>query len=95
MTNRFVLGIAAALFVLAVGSVVGTACGLQDSYNDERGTGDAPVGDRDDSPAEVLNMPNGAPNVYMKCDGHGHRVYVATHTEHRQSLVVIDDPNCV
>lgn len=95
MTNRFTLIVAAALFTLAVGSVIGTACTVKDDYDDRHGIGDAPVGDRDDSPAEVLNMPDGAPNVYMKCDGHGHRVYVATHTEHRQSLVVIDDPTCV
>lgn len=67
-----------------------------DPYNDERGTGDAPVADSPnrDAEAEIINMPNGFPNLATKCDGHGHRVYVATHTEQRQQIAVIEDEGC-
>jgi hypothetical protein len=69
-------------------------CGIQDEFNDDRGTGDAPTGDKDDSPAAVINMPNNFANVAHKCDGHGHRVYVSTHTAQAKQIAVIDDPSC-
>jgi hypothetical protein len=61
------------------------------AVNDARGRGDAPVGSKDDAPAEVINFPDQFANVAHKCDGHGHRVYSTT----RQApVVVIDDPSC-
>ena len=73
--------------VLALG-LAATGC---NAVNDARGRGDAPVGSKDDSPAEVINFPDQFANVAHKCDGHGHRVYSTT----RQAApVVIDDPSC-
>jgi hypothetical protein len=62
------------------------------TFNNARGLGDAPVGRRDDSPAEVINMPNRFPNIATKCDGHGHRIYVNTRTA--GNITVIGDPTC-
>jgi hypothetical protein len=70
---------------------LGLAAGGCNARNDARGRGDAPVGNYDDSAAEVINFPDQFANVAHKCDGHGHRVYSTT----RQAPpVVIDDPSC-
>lgn len=66
------------------------ACG----DDDERGTGDAPARRGDDSPAEVLNFPDGFSNVAHKCDGHGHRVYVTTQNANGKQMAVVADPAC-
>src|SRR4051812_651251 len=63
-------------------------------FNDDRGWGDAPVSKRDDSGAEVINYPNQFANVAHKCDGHGHRVYVVTHSKTDVAPVVVTDPTC-
>jgi hypothetical protein len=63
-------------------------------FNETRGRGDAPVGHRDDTPAEIINMPDEFGNVAVKCDGHGHRVYVVTHNKTDAPVTVIDDPSC-
>lgn len=71
-----------------------TAGSCQDDYNDKHGLGDAPVGERDDSEADVLHMPDGFPNLATKCDGHGHRVYVTTQNASGKEAFAIDDPTC-
>jgi hypothetical protein len=63
-------------------------------YNNARGKGDAPVGSSDDTPAQILNYPDGFPNVAIKCDGHGHRVFVSTHDKTDSQPTVVDDPSC-
>ena len=60
-------------------------------YNDDRGKGDAPVKSKDDSPAVVINFPDGFLNVAFKClNGNG----IYTHTREAAPVVVVDDPNC-
>jgi hypothetical protein len=81
-------GVAAAVAVL----VLVAGC---DNYNDKRGRGDAPVSSTDDSPAEVVNFPDQFANIAMKCDGHGHRLYIVTHTSTDVPVVVITDPACL
>lgn len=56
------------------------------------GIGDAPVGDRDDTPAAVVNMPDRFANVAMKCMG-PNGVYVSTR-EAAPVVVVASDPLC-
>lgn len=70
------------------------ACGLQQEYDDERGRGDAPIEGRDDTPKEVINMPDQFSNVAHACDGHGHRVYVTTQTNGQKAMEVIPDETC-
>lgn len=60
-------------------------------YNNERGRGDAPVGERDDTPAQVINFPDLFMNVAMKCLG-GNGIY--THTREGAPVVVANDPEC-
>lgn len=62
-------------------------------YNDERGKGDAPVkgGRGDDSPAAVINFPDGFMNVAFKCHG---RNGIYTHTRAAAPIIVKDDSNC-
>lgn len=86
------------LKLAALGAVLGillVGCGTIDSINDSNGKGDAPVGVRDDSAADVLNFPDGYGNVAMKCDGHGNRVYQVTSTQYANTQVVIlPDASC-
>lgn len=81
--------VAVAAAALTVAAVAGCS-----GYNDARGKGDAPVGHSDDSPAEILNMPDGFGNVASKCDGHGHRVFVPTHDKTDPPITVVDDSSC-
>jgi hypothetical protein len=72
--------------VLAVAALAGCS-----EYNDDRGKGDAPVGSSDDSPAVVINFPDGFANVARKCDG-PNAVY--THTREAAPVVVANSPVC-
>lgn len=80
-----------ATVAIAVGIAVLGLGGGCNSFNSQRGRGDAPVGKFDDSAAEVINFPDKFANVAHKCDGHGHRVYSTTR---QATVVVIDDPSC-
>jgi len=62
-------------------------------HNDERGKGDAPVANKrgDDSPATVVNFPDGFMNVAFKCLG-PNGIYA--HTRAASPVVIKDDPNC-
>ena len=83
----------ALLAALVLTALLVSGCG--DSYNDSRGRGDAPVGRTDDTPAEVLNFPDGYKNIATKCDGHGHRVYATSAREgNMPQLFVLADPSC-
>lgn len=81
MTKRIVL---AALFALAL-----TGCG-----SDSRGTGDAPAHQLPKQAVDVYPMPDGFPNVATLCDGHGHRLYVTSHTKTDVPPTVITDASC-
>ena len=80
-----------AIAAFASAAVLAVGFGACDNFNSERGRGDAPVGEFDDSAAEVLNFPDKFANVAHKCDGHGHRVYSTTR---EATDIVIDDPSC-
>lgn len=64
------------------------ACGSQDY----KGLGDAPVGKHDESPREVVVMPDTFPNLATVCN-HGNRLYVNTRTG-GFTAVVPQDPTC-
>ena len=79
--------ISAALTVLLL-----AGCGR---YNTNRGVGDSPVRHPvDNSPADVVQMPNHFGGIATKCDGHGHRIYVGTHVHNDIPPVVLSDPSC-
>lgn len=80
--------------LLLVAAVLGSGCGWVDSKNEERGRGDAPVGEVVDTPVDVIQMPDRFSNVAHACDGHGHRVYVTTKSDQSRFMAVIDDPTC-
>lgn len=71
--------------IVVAGALLAAGC------SDTSPTGDGPTGAVDDSPAAVINFPNGYANVAHKCDGQGHRVYSTTR---EAPPVVIDDPSC-
>lgn len=55
---------------------------------------DAPISEKDDSPAEVYSMPDGFANVASKCDRHGNRIYT-TRTDGGEAMAVVpNDPSC-
>lgn len=60
-------------------------------------TNDTSVGSRDHGSADILNFPNHFNNVAMKCDGHGHRVFVTNNKGDGgtgASVAVANDPSC-
>lgn len=59
--------------------------------NDEEGRGDAGVGDWDDTPAHVINMPDSFMNVAFKCMG-VNGIYA--HTREGAPIVIPNDPMC-
>lgn len=66
-----------------------------------QGGNDAPVVDGNESgdqtPAEILAMPDGFSNIATKCDPHGNRVYVIYHSDspYGSIAVVPQDKSCV
>lgn len=70
------------------------SCGWNDQRNEDRGRGDAPVGDVIDEPVDVIQFPDRFSNVAYSCDGHGHRVYVTTKSDQSRFLFVVADPTC-
>jgi hypothetical protein len=75
---------------VAVLALAGLAVGCSE-YNDERGIGDAPIGERLEEPRDVYVMPDQFANVVAFCDGNT-RIYVTT----REAPVtaVADHPAC-
>jgi hypothetical protein len=61
------------------------------AWNDAHGKGDAPVGRQDDSPAYVINMPDGFMNFAFKCNG---KDGLYAHTRDAAPVVIPNDPNC-
>lgn len=57
---------------------------------------DAPVGQRNTAPANVIEMPDGFSNVSGKCDGPNY-VYVIFHSDSGYGSVAVapNDPRCV
>lgn len=88
--TRKMIGLA--IFIMAV--VLFAGCGVKDKFNDNRGRGDAPVGERNDNAKDVINFPDRFPNVASSCDGHGHRVFVTTHDKDDSPPAIVADPSC-
>ncbi|MFE2585746.1 hypothetical protein [Streptomyces sp. NPDC059378] len=96
--GRAAAGCGALLLVALLG-------GCSQSYDDQRGKGDAPVAGRagEDSPAEVHNFPDGFGNLSTKCVGQGRRAYATTRFVQEDgddtviipaNAVIVDDPDC-
>jgi len=80
------------LAVLVVAALATAGC--SEDYKTQRGRGDAPVGPADDSPGEIINFPDGYPNVATKCN-HGHRIYVSTKVSDKAiQMTIVEDPSC-
>ncbi len=58
---------------------------------DEKGLGDAPIGDRHEGPRDVIVMPDTFANLAVVCDGPA-RIYVTTRDA--SPVVVMDHPAC-
>lgn len=70
-------------FAKSIGSTI-------DRRNSERGRGDAQVGDVDNEPRKVFQMPDRFGNVAMFCDEFGNAVYTTTSDPNR-SLHTLKD----
>ncbi len=82
MKRFLVTGVALAALALA-------GC---NSYNEQRGKGDAPVGQTDDSPATIINFPNNFANVAHKCYG---TTGLYSNTRNAGDVTVVpSDPRC-
>lgn len=68
-------------------------CGVKENWENTRGKGDAPVGLKDDSSADVTNFPDSFANIATKCvaGAPGFRVFVTTR---EAAPVVIRDETC-
>lgn len=96
MKHKATILIASAAF-LAIG-VSGCSTG---SNHCENGTGDCSredaldTRDADNTAPRVVLFNNHYPNVETKCDGYGHRIFVATHDSSTgRNLIVLPDPSC-
>lgn len=87
MKNRLLV-----LSVVCAGLALGGA--IADKANEARGRGDSGISAIDDTPKEVIQMPDRFPNVATACDHHGHRIYVTTKSDQSLFLAVIADPAC-
>ena len=84
------------LVVLVLCLAVFAMTGCWEQYKEERGRGDAPVGEVDDTDALVINFPNDYPGIATKCGAPGQRIYTHTRSDPTQgvSIVVVEDENC-
>jgi hypothetical protein len=81
----------AAAAVLAVTGVVLVGCAAPERQNAHQ----SPSGNIDRKPAEILAMPDHYNNVAIKCDHHGHRIYVTSNKSSAPSnITVISDETC-
>lgn len=69
-------------------------CSVKNQIDTSRGRGDAPVGNVDNTPKDVIQFPDRFSNVSEACDGHGHRVFVTTKSDNSRMMQVIADPSC-
>lgn len=82
---RFI--IAALSMALIAFALMGNSCGQNDVQ----------INSRDKTGAVVLNMPDHFSSIATKCDGHGHRVFIADHGDSANGgggVAVINDPTC-
>ncbi len=89
MTRNLGLVVGGALLI--GGSVGITSCSqkMQEPFRD------APTTGHDNAPAMIIEMPDGFSNLATKCDGHGHRLYVAFHGDGAYgAITAIGDPGC-
>lgn len=72
-----------------------TAVVLAGCAQASHGTQDAPVNRHltDNSQTQVINFPDQFPNVTMKCDHHGHRLFATTRND-QSALQIVTDPTC-
>ena len=56
---------------------------------------DAPTSGRNDSPAQIIEMPDGFSNLAGKCDGQNY-VYVVFHGDNKYGSIAVvpNDPRC-
>lgn len=78
---------------IAASAVLG-GCSVVDKANESRGRGDAGISSVDDTPKEVIQMPDRFSNVATACDNHGHRIYVTTKSDQSRFMAVIADAGC-
>lgn len=79
------------IVTVVVGAAL-TGCGSQlDTVGEE--FRDVRVANRDDTPADIIQMPEGYSNVAAKCDGTA-RVYVTRNDNGRAVAVAPNHPSC-
>jgi hypothetical protein len=75
--------------------VAGVSCSVKDQIDTSRGRGDAPVGNVDNTPKEVIQFPDRFSNVSEACDGHGNRIFVTTKSDNSRFMAVVKDDSCL
>jgi len=76
--------------LILLGAVLGVLA-LSAGSCDEKGLGDAPIGDAYEAPRDVYVMPDTFPNLVVVCDGPT-RIYVTT--REAAPVLVADHPAC-
>jgi hypothetical protein len=84
--------VVAGIAVIIVVLLFLTSCGADKAQEPFK---DAPRGQTNDDPADVIEMPDGFSNLAAKCDG-TNRVYVAFHGDSKYGAVAVspNDPAC-
>lgn len=75
--------------IISMASIAG--CGLDKATEPYK---DAPRGDTNKNPADIIEMPDGFNNLATKCD-HGFRIYVTYHSDSPYGAVAaVPDSSC-
>lgn len=77
-----------------VGLLAAAGCGKGDDASREDAH-DVPGDQIDKTQPQVIAFTNHYPNVEIKCDGHGHRIFVQSHDSATgRNMVILPDPTC-
>lgn len=91
MKNTIIAILVIALVAVAGASVTSAFRLPNDTWNQGRGRGDAPVRRVNDGARDVYEMPDRFSNVAMTCDEYGNAIYVTTKSDYSRGLFVVKD----
>lgn len=97
--KRFIalMGLIVALALAGAGCGVGNDESREDAVDVQTCAGGEVDACVDKSAPNTTAFNNEYPNVEDKCDGHGHRIFVASHNDERNDgdlFIVLPDPSC-
>jgi hypothetical protein len=91
MKNAIIIFLAVAVVGLGITGATSAFRLPNDTWNDVRGRGDAPVRRVNTGARDVYAMPDRFSNVAMTCDEYGNAIYVTTKSDYSRGLFALKD----